>query len=185
MGALLQCIIIFFPLLAMQLYGWRSFCKGNYQPPRPWCSNKLPYLYGFVQSEYWGLGMFRYWRPEQVRTKRVAGRVAEQEVLADTLQPIKAISVICFSTVYCCAVVASLCTATPRSSPPCRSPTSCLLPRRWAWQHQVAGPGVHQIGIDAAAWPCNVPRWRCTVVLRVHMRLWHLIRLPALQKWST
>ena len=80
MEALLQCIIIVFPLLAMQLYGWRSFCKGNHQPPRPWCSHKLPYLYGFVQSEYWGLGMFRYWRPEQVRARGLLAGLLSKEL---------------------------------------------------------------------------------------------------------
>ncbi len=34
--------------------------------PRPWCSSRLPYVYGFVQSEYWNVGFMRYWTLQQV-----------------------------------------------------------------------------------------------------------------------
>ncbi|PNG99104.1 GPI mannosyltransferase 2, partial [Tetrabaena socialis] len=37
-------------------YGW----------PRPWCSSRVPYVYGFVQAQYWGVGLFRYWTLQQL-----------------------------------------------------------------------------------------------------------------------
>ncbi|EFJ47490.1 hypothetical protein VOLCADRAFT_91860 [Volvox carteri f. nagariensis] len=33
--------------------------------PRPWCSAQVPYVYGFVQSEYWNVGFLRYWTWQQ------------------------------------------------------------------------------------------------------------------------
>eukprot|EP00899_Mesostigma_viride_P024493 jgi/Mesvir1/5228/Mv15356-RA.2 len=33
---------------------------------RPWCANRVPYLYGFVQSHYWAVGLFNYYRLQQL-----------------------------------------------------------------------------------------------------------------------
>ncbi|KAG2441008.1 hypothetical protein HXX76_003861 [Chlamydomonas incerta] len=38
---------------------------GPYDWPRPWCSSRLPYVYGFVQSLYWNVGFLRYWTLQQ------------------------------------------------------------------------------------------------------------------------
>jgi hypothetical protein len=57
----------------MQLWGWLRFCVEG--ASRPWCSNALPFVYGFVQREYWGLGLFAYWRPKQAPNFALAAPV--------------------------------------------------------------------------------------------------------------
>lgn len=34
--------------------------------PRPWCRARLPNVYAFVQQHYWGVGLLRYWRLQQL-----------------------------------------------------------------------------------------------------------------------
>lgn len=61
----LQCIMVCLPVLLFQFSGWRSFChKGIVE--RPWCSSGLPNIYSFVQSHYWGVGLLRYFKLQQV-----------------------------------------------------------------------------------------------------------------------
>ena len=59
------------PLIGFQYYGWLQHCTlesvaGGGQLP-PWCLRRVPYLYGYVQSHYWGVGFLKYWVPQQVR----------------------------------------------------------------------------------------------------------------------
>lgn len=63
--AALQCMLICLPVFAFQYAGWRSFCLGVITK-RPWCSAKLPSIYSFVQSHYWGVGLFRYFQLQQL-----------------------------------------------------------------------------------------------------------------------
>ena len=87
------------PFLAFQAYGYLQFCRsaagehaaqdgaltcavtescgpgggplsreaGALRPA--WCSARLPYLYGHVQSAYWGVGFLRSYRPSQARSR--------------------------------------------------------------------------------------------------------------------
>ena len=65
MQAGLQCIMVCMPVLLFQFSGWLSFChKGSVE--RPWCSSALPNIYSFVQSHYWGVGLLRYFKFQQV-----------------------------------------------------------------------------------------------------------------------
>ncbi|GLC33181.1 hypothetical protein PLESTF_000150600 [Pleodorina starrii] len=74
------------PLVAFQYAGYDTFCRfgspsgssssggsggsgdaadrGRW--PRPWCSSRVPYVYGFVQAEYWNVGFLRYWTLQQL-----------------------------------------------------------------------------------------------------------------------
>ncbi|KAL0027319.1 hypothetical protein WJX77_012423 [Trebouxia sp. C0004] len=63
--AALQCMLICLPAFAFQYAGWRSFCVGGITK-RPWCSTKPPSIYSFVQSHYWGVGLFRYFHLQQL-----------------------------------------------------------------------------------------------------------------------
>ncbi|THH07761.1 hypothetical protein EW145_g3162 [Phellinidium pouzarii] len=51
------------PFLFHQYNGYVAFCTAGEQ--RPWCSNRLPFIYSFVQSTYWDIGLFRYWTLQQ------------------------------------------------------------------------------------------------------------------------
>jgi phosphatidylinositol glycan class V len=59
--------VIALPLLLFQWYGYLSFCsdvEAAEQPP--WCHDRVPYLYGYVQKHYWGVGLFSYYQLKQV-----------------------------------------------------------------------------------------------------------------------
>lgn len=63
----LRCICIFIPFLAFQAYGYYNICHGrNLDDMRPWCKAKIPLLYGFIQSHYWGVGFLRYFQLKQL-----------------------------------------------------------------------------------------------------------------------
>lgn len=74
MQAGLQCIMVCLPVLLFQFSGWLSFChKRNVE--RPWCSSALPNIYSFVQSHYWGVGLLRYFKFQQVIVPQESGTV--------------------------------------------------------------------------------------------------------------
>lgn len=58
---ILFSFIVISPFFAFQAYGWMSFCPG-----RPWCAEKIPFIYGFVQEHYWNNGFLRYWTAQQI-----------------------------------------------------------------------------------------------------------------------
>ena len=60
------CTCVALPLIGFQIYGYHAFCHHGYLPPRPWCDDDLPRIYTFVQQYYWGVGIFKYWRVDQV-----------------------------------------------------------------------------------------------------------------------
>ncbi|KAL6623255.1 hypothetical protein ACP70R_033134 [Stipagrostis hirtigluma subsp. patula] len=63
----LRSIFIFLPFFAFQAYGYLNICvHGNSEELRPWCKAKVPLLYGFIQSHYWGVGFLRYFQVKQL-----------------------------------------------------------------------------------------------------------------------
>ena len=61
----LMCSLICLPVLLFQLSGWMAFCyKAHVE--RPWCSTQFPNIYTFVQSHYWSVGPFVYFKMQQV-----------------------------------------------------------------------------------------------------------------------
>uniref|UniRef100_J3NDK2 GPI mannosyltransferase 2 n=2 Tax=Oryza brachyantha TaxID=4533 RepID=J3NDK2_ORYBR len=63
----LRSVFIFLPFFAFQAYGYLNICLyGNMEEMRPWCKAKVPLLYGFIQSHYWGVGFLRYFQVKQL-----------------------------------------------------------------------------------------------------------------------
>lgn len=63
----LRSIFIFVPFFAFQAYGYLNICvHGSSEELRPWCKAKVPLLYGFIQSHYWGVGFLRYFQVKQL-----------------------------------------------------------------------------------------------------------------------
>ncbi|XP_042445987.1 GPI mannosyltransferase 2-like [Zingiber officinale] len=63
----IQSILVFVPFLAFQEYGYFTICLGgNSTDSRPWCNERVPLLYGFLQSHYWGVGFLRYFQVKQL-----------------------------------------------------------------------------------------------------------------------
>ena len=46
-----------------QYSGYRIFCREA--KPASWCSDFPPSIYTYVQSQYWNVGLLRYWTPQQ------------------------------------------------------------------------------------------------------------------------
>ncbi|KAK1421587.1 hypothetical protein QVD17_24052 [Tagetes erecta] len=63
----LRCLFIFVPFIAFQAYGYYNLCDEQYPDKlRPWCKAKIPLLYNFIQSHYWGVGFLRYFQFKQL-----------------------------------------------------------------------------------------------------------------------
>ena len=53
------------PMIMLQLHGFASFCRGA-GPSRPWCLDRIPRIYSYVQHYYWNVGFLKYWEKGQV-----------------------------------------------------------------------------------------------------------------------
>ncbi|KAJ4896837.1 hypothetical protein Rs2_23631 [Raphanus sativus] len=63
----LRCVCICLPFVAFQAYGYYNICHGHtLDELRPWCKARVPLLYNFIQSHYWGVGFLRYFRFKQL-----------------------------------------------------------------------------------------------------------------------
>ncbi|KAI0790691.1 GPI mannosyltransferase 2 [Abortiporus biennis] len=57
--------VIFAPFIYHQYAAYTSFCFAD--TPRPWCSQRLPLIYSYVQKQYWNSGGFlSYWTLSQL-----------------------------------------------------------------------------------------------------------------------
>ncbi|KAK7692820.1 hypothetical protein QCA50_004455 [Cerrena zonata] len=67
LNTLLMVFIAFMPFIGHQTVAYIAFCRNSspgYNPP--WCSNKMPLIYTYVQSKYWNSGFLLYWTLSQL-----------------------------------------------------------------------------------------------------------------------
>lgn len=79
----LQATLVFSPYALVQLYAYQKFCDGHLNHGsdlglerlpsagmeglrHPWCAWRVPSLYAYVQSTYWGNGFLAYYQWKQV-----------------------------------------------------------------------------------------------------------------------
>ncbi|KAB1220987.1 GPI mannosyltransferase 2 [Morella rubra] len=63
----LRCVSIFAPFIAFQAYGYYNICLGrSLDETRPWCKARVPLLYNYIQSHYWGAGFLTYFQLKQL-----------------------------------------------------------------------------------------------------------------------
>ncbi|KAM1341010.1 hypothetical protein ACFX2F_005513 [Malus domestica] len=80
-GGALPCICIFAPFVAFQAYGYNNICLGHLPSNmRPWCKARVPLLYNYIQSHYWGVGFLRYFQ-----VKRLPNFLLASPILSLTL----------------------------------------------------------------------------------------------------
>ena len=78
--AIFYISIVIAPFVAFQIYGYLLFCETDIQ--RPWCSERLPLIYSFVQHHYWNNGFLKYWRLEQLPNFLLAAPILGLHTLA-------------------------------------------------------------------------------------------------------
>ncbi|KAJ0550877.1 putative GPI mannosyltransferase 2 [Helianthus annuus] len=77
----LRCVFIFIPFVAFQAYGYYNLCAGrDPETSRPWCKAKIPLLYNFIQSHYWGVGFLRYFQFKQLPNFLLASPILSMAV---------------------------------------------------------------------------------------------------------
>ncbi|KAF9617226.1 hypothetical protein IFM89_035108 [Coptis chinensis] len=63
----LRSLFIFVPFIVFQAYGYYNICLGRLPDEMsPWCKARLPVLYDYLQSHYWGVGFLRYFQLKQL-----------------------------------------------------------------------------------------------------------------------
>ncbi|XP_034686988.1 GPI mannosyltransferase 2 [Vitis riparia] len=63
----LRCLCIFVPFVAFQAYGYYNICLGHFPDEMsPWCKARVPLVYNYLQSHYWGVGFLRYFQLKQL-----------------------------------------------------------------------------------------------------------------------
>ena len=66
---LLQAVIVAFPFLLFQLYGYWKFCSiqsSSSEEIYEWCQWAIPMPYIYIQEHYWNNGFLRYFQLKQV-----------------------------------------------------------------------------------------------------------------------
>ncbi|BGP42506.1 ER membrane glycoprotein subunit of the GPI transamidase complex-like protein [Rhodotorula kratochvilovae] len=70
------------PFLLFQAYVYREYCPSPAGDLRPWCTEGHGMSYGWVQREYWDVGLFRYWKLLQLPNFVLAAPVLALSLVA-------------------------------------------------------------------------------------------------------
>jgi GPI mannosyltransferase 2 len=60
-----MALISIAPFFLHQYHAYLSFCHNSSSPPE-WCHRTLPFIYSYVQAQYWGVGFLHYWEISQL-----------------------------------------------------------------------------------------------------------------------
>ncbi|PSC76827.1 GPI mannosyltransferase 2 isoform A [Micractinium conductrix] len=60
--AALSAAVILTPYAAMQVHAYLAHCAGAGNDAPRWCTARLPSVYGFIQKQYWDVGLLRFYR---------------------------------------------------------------------------------------------------------------------------
>lgn len=69
--ALFASATIALPFVVHNYAAYRAFCTSS-SSPAVWCHSSLPLVYPYVQAAYWDVGLFHYWRLQQVPNLLIA-----------------------------------------------------------------------------------------------------------------
>lgn len=50
----------------IQYYAYTIYCTSSSTSSAEWCTNRIPLIYSYIQSKYWGVGFLRYWTPNNI-----------------------------------------------------------------------------------------------------------------------
>ncbi|CAN6555923.1 unnamed protein product [Malus baccata var. baccata] len=100
-GGALRCICIFVPFVAFLAYGYNNICLGHLPSNmRPWCKTRVPLLYNYIQSHFWGVGFLRYFQVKQLPNFLLASPILSL-ALCSIVHYSKSKSETFFSLEYC------------------------------------------------------------------------------------
>ena len=65
-----QVLFVLLPFLSFQVYGYRFICYRNadnsHSLPPTLCNHSMPFVYSYIQSKYWNLGLMSYYEIKQI-----------------------------------------------------------------------------------------------------------------------
>ncbi|PIA49691.1 hypothetical protein AQUCO_01300449v1 [Aquilegia coerulea] len=78
-----RTLFIFIPFIVFQVYGYYNICHGRLlDEMSPWCKGRLPVLYDYLQSHYWGVGFLRYFQFKQLPNFLLASPILSLALLS-------------------------------------------------------------------------------------------------------
>mmetsp|Transcript_3869 Transcript_3869/g.5199 ORF Transcript_3869/g.5199 Transcript_3869/m.5199 type:complete len:282 (-) Transcript_3869:56-901(-) len=66
--SLFVCLASLIPVFLVQAFGYSQFCLGGNKSchSSPWCEDRIPFIYQYIQKKYWNNGFLRYYEVKQL-----------------------------------------------------------------------------------------------------------------------